>query len=146
MKSYESIRALSESAYQFTLKALESAPENGKYELEDGAFANVFSYTTNLRSDSKYEAHKKYIDVQLILSGTEIIAVESLDTMYTHACIKPYEFDAELYAGNDDGVDYVMNAGDFLILLPEDAHMPGVAVDEPTEVKKVVLKIPVKEA
>ena len=144
-QKYEPIRALCPSAYDFVLDALENEKEVGRYELEDGAYALVQSYETKHRENGKYEAHRAYIDVQLLLSGHEIIAVEPLEVMHTHPCLRPYAPDAELFAPNDDGTDYVLSAGDFVILYPEDAHMPGLAVDEPVPVRKVVVKIPVKK-
>ena len=144
-KKYEPIRALCPSAYNFVLDALQNEKEIGRYELEDGAYALVQSYETKLRENGKYEAHREYIDVQLLLSGREIIAVEPLEVMHTHPCLCPYAPDIELFAANDDGTDYVLSTGDFIILYPEDAHMPGLTVDEPASVRKVVVKIPVKQ-
>ena len=143
-QKYEAIRALSESAYHFVLENLTTPRENGKYELENGVYAMVQGYTTHLRKDSKYEAHKAYIDIQIILSGTEIIAVEPLEDMHKYPCVRPYEYDAELYENNPDGIDHVLSAGDFLVLYPQDAHMPGVCVGAPSEVKKIVVKVPVE--
>ncbi len=142
---YESIRTLSQSAYDFTLDILRVPKADGRYELTDGAYALVQSYTTKLRENAKYEAHRDYIDVQLLLSGGEVIAVESLETMRSYPCIRPYAPDTELYAPNDDGTDYVLGAGDFVILYPEDAHMPGLCIHTPEAVRKVVFKIPVKK-
>ena len=144
-QKYEPIRALSVSAYDFVIDALKNEKELGRYELADGAYALVQSYDTKLRENAKYEAHREYIDVQLIVEGREIIAVEPLALMHKHPCLRPYAPDAELYAPNDDGRDIVLEAGDFVILYPEDAHMPGLAVGEPAPVCKIVLKIPVSK-
>jgi len=144
-QNYEKIRALSEQAYDFTCRALRENLEVGRYELGDGVYAMVQSYETKKREDAKYEAHRRYIDVQLILDGEEIIAVEPLSVMHQQTCLMAYdaEKDAELYAENMEGTDYQLGKGDFLIFMPEDGHMPGLCVQEPITIKKVVIKIPV---
>ena len=43
----------------------------GHYELENGIFANIDKYTTKLFENCKFEAHKKYIDIQILTTGTE---------------------------------------------------------------------------
>ena len=70
MDKYLSIKELTPSGYDFVIKALESGVENGKYPLENGAYAAVSEYETKPMATAKFEAHKNFIDVQLILSGT----------------------------------------------------------------------------
>ena len=144
-QDYEKLQALSKPAYEFACRARREELEVGRYDLEDGVYAMVQSYETKSRENAKYEAHRRYIDVQLLLMGTEIIAVEPLNVMRRHTCLMEYdaEKDAELYAANSDGTDHLLGKGDFLILMPEDAHMPGLCAQNPIEVRKVVIKIPV---
>lgn len=145
MKKYEKIKELSEVAYEFTKKLLSEDVENGTHDLSDGVFANVMTYETKKRSDAYFEAHKKYIDIQIILDGSEIISVEPLEKMHNYECVQPFgDGDTELYAVNSDCVDYVLNKGDFVILYPEDAHMPCICIENPKTVKKAVIKVPVK--
>lgn len=143
---YLPIKELCESAYDFLLE-LENKPfETGRYELKDGAYVILQTYTSKLRSAANYEAHKKYIDIQVVLKGQELISIESLEAMYNYPVIREYteEKDAELYAPNCEGIDYLLNDGDFLIITPEQAHAPGINVGGPSEVHKAVFKIPVK--
>ena len=64
----------------------------------------------------------------------------SLETMKKGECVKPYEYDIELYKV-EGGKLNVLESGDYLILTPNDAHMPGVS-EQPTAMRKLVLKIP----
>ncbi len=73
MKDLNKIKELCPSAYDFIVNKADVAAV-GKYELEGGAYVSVQEYTTKARSEAKYEAHKKFIDIQLILSGRELIA------------------------------------------------------------------------
>ena len=138
------LQALSPSGYEFFLKTEKEDVALGRHELEGGAYANVMAYESKV--SGTYEAHKAYIDVQIILSGREVIGVETLEVMHAHECVRPYDeaADIEVYAGNDDGTSVLLEKGDFLILMPTDAHMPGIAAEgKPTPVKKAVIKIPV---
>lgn len=145
MKDYSDIQKVSEAAYRFMLDFSPKKYDDGRYELENGVFVNISTYTTKLRSQGTYEAHKEYIDIQFIIEGNEIIAVESLDAMHGQRCLQPFApgSDIELYEGNELGTDHLLSAGDYLILPPSDAHMPGICVCKPSQVRKGVIKIPV---
>jgi YhcH/YjgK/YiaL family protein len=144
MNDLNEVRKVSESAFRF-LSALDpDACRDGHYDLEDGVFANVQTYTTKEKSEGAYEAHRAYIDIQYIVSGSEVIAVESLDAMRKGKCIKQYgeSGDIELYEGNGSGKEYLLEPGNFLILYPKDAHMPGICEGMPEKVQKAVVKVP----
>ena len=112
---------------------------DGRIEIDgDDVFAMAQSYTTRPLEDSKWEAHRKYIDVQFIVSGIEKIGVAKTDSLSPLADYDE-EGDCRFYEG--DGVFPTLAEGDFAIFHPWDAHMPGVACDSPSEVRKVVVKI-----
>ena len=143
MKDLNKIKELCPSAYDFIVNKADGAAV-GKYELEDGAYVSVQEYTTKARSEAKYEAHKKFIDIQLILSGKELIAVTPIEKMEIKDEYNEAK-DVMFFQHNDECTDYVLEAGDFLILYPQDVHMPGVCVNERSLVRKIVVKVPVKE-
>lgn len=116
-----------------------SNTQNGKYEIEqDKIFAIVQDYQTKQKETAKLEAHKKYIDIQFIIKGKEQLGCTHIDN--TSISI-PYdeEKDIMFLDGNCDFL--TAEQGDFLIFFPHDAHMPSLAIDKPSYVKKVVIKI-----
>ena len=143
MKDINKIKELCPSAYDFIVNKADRAAV-GKYELEGGAYVSVQEYTTKARSEAKYEAHKKFIDIQLILSGRELIAVTPIEKMKIKDEYNEAK-DVMFFQHNDECTDYVLEAGDFLILYPQDVNMPGVCVNERSLVRKIVVKVPVKE-
>ena len=143
MKDLNKIKELCPSAYDFIVNKAEGAAV-GKYNLENGVYVSVQEYTTKARSEAKYEAHKKFIDIQMILSGKELIAVSPIEKM-TISDEYNEEKDFMLFHHNDECTDYVLEAGDFLILYPQDVHMPGVCVNEKSPVRKIVVKVPVEK-
>ncbi len=147
MDKYLKIKELSPDAYEFALNALKEIPIENRYDFADGAFAVMNVYTTKKREDGCFEAHKKYIDIQMMLKGSENIITEHIDAMHKYECIKPFEDgDIELFKMNNEGKDNILAPGDFIVLYPEDAHSPGICVSEPEDVVKIVFKIPVKNA
>ncbi|MBQ8177985.1 MAG: YhcH/YjgK/YiaL family protein [Clostridia bacterium] len=82
------------------------------FKTEDTSF--ITSYETKPVAEGLYEAHKDYTDVQLILSGSEIIGVMPIDEMYKGECVKPYEYDIELYRVSGGNL-IELGVGDYLI-------------------------------
>lgn len=147
MSKFEEIKRYSEEAYNFMKEFSPEKFSDGKYDLNDeGLFVNIQSYTTNPRENQKYEAHKKYIDVQYIIEGCEGFCLEDIEKIDKDTIITPYseESDIMFFSNITEGKYHVLNAGEFLIMPPEIAHMPGIAVEKPISVRKMVVKIPVK--
>ena len=109
----------------------------GKYELDDNIYYMVQQYDTN-PDKTVAEAHKKYIDIQYIVKGEEIIAVAPIQTEKKLVDAKE-EKDVWHYECETQPV--VLKDGDFMVLYPSDLHLPGKAVNEPSEVLKVVIKV-----
>lgn len=108
----------------------------------DEVFASVQSYETKPDNDTP-EAHRKYADIQYLIDGEEYIGVAPLETMTEEAEAHP-ERDIWLYHGSTDRVR--IGNGRFAVLFPEDAHAPGIAVDQPAPARKCVVKVRVTQA
>lgn len=115
------------------------AIEDGKYEIDGSSvYASVQTYETKL--DANYESHRKYIDIQYIISGSEKIGVTDLDNCTT--CIEyDSERDLEFYTIDCKDEHIELTEGQFAIFYPHDAHKPSIAIEKPSIVKKVVVKI-----
>lgn len=115
----------------------------GHYELEDGIWANVDIYNTQTRNKTHFESHRKYLDLQWVIQGSEIIEVCDIQYLLPNRryCI---EKDIQLYHSSE-GVEYVIKEGEGILLYPMNAHRPCIAVNETllSEVKKIVFKIPI---
>ena len=128
-------------AFEF-ITGLAPEAEEKKYELKNGIFASVESYTTKSFSDALFESHRKYIDIQVVLSGEEKIGWHPVDGLTPET-----EYDEK-----KDIIFYQMTApygwtrlepGIFAVYFPDDAHLPQVQAVQPVQVKKAVIKIPV---
>ncbi len=110
---------------------------DGRYQVdEDNLFFMLQTYET--KSDNTLaEAHKKYIDIQCVLTGAEVIGVGSLNEM-TEVESHP-EKDFALYRGALDRL--TLTPGKFIILWPQDAHAAGIAAGQPGICHKCVVKV-----
>lgn len=128
------------------LRTYTDKTEPGRYPLNgDLLFSNVQKYESKAPRDAKYENHRRYIDIQYIISGREKIWVTPTEGL-TEADAYHDEMDYELYHATDDHTTLDMKAGDFVILFPGEAHAPGIRYDgvTPEEVRKVIVKVHVK--
>ncbi len=113
--------------------------ENGIHELDGkNIFAIVTEYDTKPITEGKWESHLKYYDVQFIASGEEKIGYVFKDKV---KLLQEYNSDNDFMLWEGDGDFITAKAGDFLILGPDDVHMPSIQVNGPSKVKKVVVKV-----
>ena len=86
------------------------------------------------------EAHRKYLDIQYIVKGQEVVGWADLAD-----CTIQGEFNEEKDIGKYTGdFEYItINEGICYVAFPEDAHMPGRHLDVPNDFVKVVVKLKV---
>ena len=130
------------TALEFLAKTDFSAIDLGRYELDgDNIFYMVQSYDTD-PDKTIAEAHKKYIDIQCLFAGQEIIGVAQLEDGMSTVEDKP-ENDVWFYDCKTQPL--TLGAGEFMVLYPNDLHCPGVAVDGAANCRKVVVKVKVAD-
>jgi YhcH/YjgK/YiaL family protein len=118
-----------------------SQKEDGKYPLDsDNIYYTIQRYTTKPMNQGNLEAHRKYIDIQFLLSGVEILGYAPLKGLTTVEEYNP-EKDIAFFHTPTDITKVKLESGLFCILFPDDAHLPCCHFAEPFEVRKVVIKI-----
>ena len=115
------------------------AMEVGRYEF-DGGYFMVQKGTTKPLDEGTFEAHRKYIDVQIILEGAEVVAWADIKDLTTAIEYNP-EKDAERFNG-DKKNNMLISAGMFYIAFPHDGHKPCCYIGEQTDYTKIVMKLP----
>ncbi|MAX27661.1 MAG: YhcH/YjgK/YiaL family protein [Phycisphaeraceae bacterium] len=119
--------------------------EDDRYDLHGkDVFAIVQTYNTRPIDQRKWEAHKKYLDIQYIISGNEYIGYTPLSEV---APLTEYDDEKDIYFFKGQpahGCFVPMSAGRFMVLGPQDAHMPCVTQTVPEEVRKIVVKVAVE--
>ena len=113
----------------------------GRYDFE-GGFFKVENGSTKLFTEGTYEAHKQYIDVQIIEDGSEEIAWDTLEQL-TETVPYSEEKDAARYTG-DFSHQIQITKGMFWAAFPWDGHRPGAHSKEEQQYTKIILKLPFK--
>ncbi len=126
------------SVYEFITKSDFNAMELGKYELAGGAYAALSEYTT--RESSHFENHKKFIDIQMLSKGEEYIDMAAEGVRIE---VLEYNEAKDIEKFDLDQSDLILlNADNLAVIFPGEPHKPCMAVNEPVEVRKIVIKIP----
>jgi biofilm protein TabA len=116
---------------------------DGKYTADgEKIYYTIQHYTTKPMSQGKLEAHKKYIDIQFLLSGEELLGYAPLKGLVIAEQYNPTK-DIALFQTPMGITKVKLEAGLFCILFPDDAHLPSCQVAVPTHVHKVVIKVKV---
>ncbi|MCQ2958322.1 MAG: YhcH/YjgK/YiaL family protein [Candidatus Gastranaerophilales bacterium] len=111
--------------------------EIGRHYLDgDNMYVNVDEYETKI-SDN-IEAHRKYIDIQYIISGEEQMGVSLLKNLTP---ITEYDEEKDIIFYNGKADLNLVKENEFIIFYPEDAHLPCQMIDKAKKVKKAVVKI-----
>ncbi len=116
--------------------------EPGKYELEGtDLFVQVIETTTKELENAKPETHKKYIDIQFLVQGEERIGFGSLSdkNKVTEELLEERDI---LFFDNIECESFInMKPGNFAVFFPDDMHRPACKVNEPMNIRKVVVKV-----
>lgn len=136
---YYGINKSMETAFKFLQVNELTKMAPGKYEIDgERIYALIHHYETKPKENGLWEAHRKYIDVQYVAEGSELLGYANISDMKVS---KEYDNkeDYLLLEGNGDYM--TARQGTFVIFTPEDAHMPGTSITGPKPVIKVVVKV-----
>lgn len=110
----------------------------GKNEIKgDELFAVVSEYTTRDETSVKWEAHRRYIDIQYVVQGEEAIGFQHVSELEV---VTEYNGENDALFLQGQGSRLTIQAGFFAIFFPQDAHQPGMVLRRPQMVRKVVVK------
>jgi len=115
--------------------------EHGKHVIDgDKIFASIGVNKAKKKSEAILEAHRKYIDIQYVISGYDEMGWRNIDDCRVIAT--PYKPDGDIeFFGDKPEVWKKVEAGQFAIFFPEDAHAPVIGEGD---IVKVVVKVAVK--
>jgi YhcH/YjgK/YiaL family protein len=115
---------------------------DGRYEIDGGRlFAIVQRYATAAAAAPKFEAHRKFADIQFVAAGAEIIGWAPLSRLLVD---EAYHGEEDICFGRVEPGAWtpaLLRSGELAVLYPEDAHAPRLAAGVPGAVTKIVLKV-----
>lgn len=113
-----------------------------RIELAGGAFALEQVYQPKPRPEGFFESHRKYIDVQVVVEGEELMELEDISRLVVADAYNPGR-DFIKYADTAAATVLRMSPGDAAIFFPNDGHMPSLHWRGTGLVRKTVVKVPV---
>ncbi|AQQ70386.1 Toxin-antitoxin biofilm protein TabA [Limihaloglobus sulfuriphilus] len=114
---------------------------DGEYSVQGRElFYIVQRYPTKPVSEGFFETHKKYIDIQLVVSGSEMIGYANRKDLAVKDAYDESR-DLEFYERPETFTPVNFSRGTFGIFWPQDGHMPGRSDKEKSDVCKVVFKV-----
>ena len=142
LMQYQSLHPRFPKAFAFLGDLLKNGAENGRHVLDDEVYVNLLNDDTKVEEMAKAESHRKYIDVQLVIEGAEIMAipVEKPEVAVAYQ----EEKDFMLYAPvmSEECHRLRMESGEFAIFFAGELHAPMLSVSGKVEtVRKAVLKV-----
>lgn len=118
----------------------------GRYAIDgERLIAIVDEYTTKpLDEHSIWEAHRRYWDIQYMVTGTERHGVAAIDRV-TERVAYNAERDVTFFGAEGSMSPHAgfitLTPGMFSIYTPRDVHAPGLAFGFPAAVRKIVMKV-----
>ncbi|TLX76562.1 DUF386 domain-containing protein [Labilibacter sediminis] len=139
IKHYRHLSERIKKGFEFIEEIDFETIEPGKYNVDgDNIFAIVSEYNTKEHKDAKPEAHERYLDIQYVVKGEELIGYAPLEDQEV---MINYDADKDLVFYKAETSLVKLNEGMFAVFFPTDIHAPGMKIEESKPVKKVVVKI-----
>jgi biofilm protein TabA len=130
-------------AFSFLKNTDFSKLESKRYDIDgDNLFATVSEYLSKNEETTNFEAHRKYIDIQYVISGKEVMNLAPLTSI--KEVIIPYDATKDIeFVTVDKAISFKAAPDKFFIFFPTDVHRPGIKDGVNSKVKKVVIKLKV---
>lgn len=138
LDKYTSLNPLFAQAVEFIKSHNLQSMEVGKTELKgQDLVVNIAQTTPKTKEQAKLETHNAFIDIQIPLSGTEVMGYTAgKDCIPADA---PYNAEKDITFFEGLAESYIaVKPGMFAIFFPQDGHAPGIS---PDGVKKVIVKV-----
>ena len=130
-----------EKAFRFLKNSNLLQLEVKRYDIDgDNLYATISEYNTKNEETTNFEAHRKYIDIQYVISGKEIMNIAPLSTVKDVVTSYDETKDIEFLTVVKK-VAYIASRDNFFIFFPDDAHRPGLKDGVNAPVRKVVIKL-----
>ena len=138
---YSTIHPLMPRAIEFLRRPDLAKLPVGRYPIDgDKLYAFVSDKQTRPAGEGKWEAHRKFWDLQYVVRGRERMGYARMNGTKVD---EPYDPETDLVFFDTSGDFFNVRQGMFAVFTLQDVHMPGMAVEKPEAVRKVIIKIAV---
>ena len=137
---YESLHPGVVKAFGYLRGDLGRTLPAGRYDIDgDEVYAMVQEYETEPEGNRQWESHRKYLDVQYVISGREAMLYAPVGSLVERGGY----LDEKDFQGYQDGPGTALRCeeGTFVLFWPQDIHKPCCRLDGSVSVKKIVVKV-----
>lgn len=142
MKNYKNILKLFpqlDIVFDYISQNVNIKTLDGKYNITKEIYAVIQTCQPKPKKEQVLEKHKRYVDLQLVLSGKEKIGWKFFDKKFK--ILKRYNAKQDISFYSNKPNTYInLKKGEFAIFFSEDTHAP-LCCDK--TVKKCIVKIPI---
>ncbi len=130
-----------DKAFTFLKESDLSNMELKRHDIDgNNLYVPISEYVSKNEENARYEAHRKYIDIQYVVSGKELIGVAPISQLKD--ILEPYSEEKDiLFMTVSNGTNHTALPDRFFIFFPDDLHRPGLKDGDNTPVRKVVVKV-----
>ncbi|HZY35142.1 MAG TPA: YhcH/YjgK/YiaL family protein [Mucilaginibacter sp.] len=140
---YHKNKAEWDKALSFLRDSDLAALKPGRYDIDgDNVYALITEAPSKTFEQSAWESHRKYIDLQYVITGKEKIGIVDLSQA---TVTKPYDEAKDFANYSAGGKFYTATPDAFFLFFPNDVHRPNILIGGYPVVKKLVIKIRVAE-
>jgi biofilm protein TabA len=137
---YRGIALLLDRGLEAMGRLTQSPLADGWHEIAGPSLTASFSsYETKDPDENRFEAHRRSIDIQVVLGGSETLYWAPLASLQLKGEYSEAK-DVAFYEGSA-GLAVPLEPGWFTVLFPHDAHKPGCLRGGPSQVRKLVIKV-----
>jgi YhcH/YjgK/YiaL family protein len=138
-ESYSKFKDRWDMAFQF-LKSNDLRNLSGRHDLDgNNVYVLVSDYNSKEKSETRYEVHRKYVDIQYVAVGEEYMGKASLEQSGTAT---PYNEATDIeFFDYEDGNYFLANQETFFIFFPDEVHRSSIKVNESVPVKRIIVKL-----
>jgi len=144
LKNWRLYSGISElrAAFEFLQQAGEAQSAAGRIDIDDDRlFALLQMYQPKPVEQGRFEAHRRYADIQYVVEGAEMMGYAALDGLQLDEAYDAAK-DIAFYKTPQDFSPIVVPAGSFAVFYPADGHMPGIRIGGSSAgVRKLVVKV-----
>jgi len=135
---YFNLNSRFKEAFDFIEKNDLEGMEPGTYLLDgENLYMTIAEFDGKQPESAKLEAHRKYIDIQLVLQGQETMGWSTIENCKNES--DPYNSEKDIVFFTEKPTAYVsVHPKEFVVFFPEDGHAPGISNNR---IKKVVVKV-----
>ncbi len=132
-----------QAAFEYLSRTDLAALPLGRTAIEgDDIYVIISEAETRAPEAARFEAHRRYIDIQLVLRGQETIGVQPVSALVSSEAYDASK-DIEFFTTPGEYATLALHAGEFAVFGPADGHMPSLHLDGPHVTRKAVVKVSV---